>query len=75
LPDDRTDMQATLSLLDSSGAAVTQGKHTFGVPPMEWVIGDVVADWYDADTSNASQFRVQLTRGAATWTSPTLPLQ
>ena len=75
LPDDRVDMQATLSLLDSSGATIAQGKHTFGVPPMEWATGDLVADWYDADTSGASQFNVNLTRDQATWTSPAFSLR
>ncbi len=75
LPDDRTDMQATLALLGSSGVSVAQGKHTFGVPPMEWAMGDVIADWYDADTWGASQFSVRLTRGVAEWQSPALALK
>ncbi len=74
LPSDRVDMQATLSMLDSSGAAVAQGKHMFGVPPMEWASGDTIVEWYAFDTlpDNATQFTVQLTRGVASWQSPVL---
>jgi len=76
LPDDRTEMESALSLLDPRGAVVAQAKHGFGVPPMEWAEGDVVAEWYELDTpEGAAQFSVQLTRGAAVWESARLPLR
>ena len=70
LPDDRVDMQAVLSLLDARGNVVTQGKHSFGVQPMEWAAGDVIVEWYDTDLpAAASQFTIQLTRGTDAWQS------
>ncbi len=76
LPDDRTDLQSTVSLLDARGGPIANAapaKRTFGVPPLDWAIGDIVAEWYEFDMpDNAAQFSVQLTRGAATWQSPVL---
>ena len=76
LPSDRQDIQVTLSLTDARGALVTQGKHKFGVPPLEWAIGDTIVEWYALDAPNgASRFSIQLTRGAAQWQSPVLTLK
>ncbi len=76
LPDDRTEMQSVISLFDSRGTVVTQDRHGFGVPPMEWAMGDTIAEWYEMDVpESASQFSVQLTRGAAVWESPVFPLR
>ncbi len=79
LPADRADIQATLTLAEARGAAVAkiaQGKHRFGVPPLEWLVGDVFVEWYALDVpESAAQFSIQLTRGAAVWQSPLLPLR
>jgi hypothetical protein len=79
LPDDRTDMRLALSLFDARGIALAddaQSKHRFGVPPMEWAMGDLVVEWYEMDVpAGVSQFSVQLTRGTAVWTSPVLNLR
>jgi hypothetical protein len=76
LPDDRTEMQTARSFLDPSGNAVTQGKHQFGVPPMEWAVGDKFVEWYAIDIpASASQFTVQLTRGDAQWESSSISLR
>ncbi len=76
LPADRAEMQSVLSLADSRGAVVTQEGHGFAVPPMEWAMGDTIAEWYEMDVpESASQFSVQLTRGAAVWESPVFPLR
>jgi 4-amino-4-deoxy-L-arabinose transferase-like glycosyltransferase len=76
LPTDRAETRVTLTLFDARGAVVTQGSHRFGVPPMEWGIGDVMVEWYALPVpENASQFRVQLARGAEKWESPALPLK
>ncbi|HEX7587965.1 MAG TPA: glycosyltransferase family 39 protein [Anaerolineae bacterium] len=70
LPDDRVDMQAVLSLLDARSNVVTQSKHSFGVPPMEWAAGDMIVEWYETELPAAtSQFTIQLTRGADVWQS------
>ncbi len=75
LPDDRTDMQSALTLLDSRGAVVAQNKHGFAAPPMDWALGDTIAEWYEMDVpASASQFSVQLTRSAV-WESARLPLR
>jgi hypothetical protein len=65
----------TLSLLDARGAAVTQDKQRFAVPPLEWAIGDTFVEWYTLDSANAAQFRIEFTRGASVWQSPVLNLK
>jgi hypothetical protein len=77
LPTDRTDIQATLTLYDAGGQAVTQDQHTFGVPPMEWASGDEFVEWYSFDSlpSAATQFVIQQVRGATTWQSGKIPLE
>ncbi len=76
LPSDRVDTQATISVADGSGAVVTQGKHLFGYPPLEWNIGDVIVEWYAPEMpDNAAQFSIQLTRGDAVWKSLNIPLK
>ena len=73
LPSDRQDIQAALSLADVRGALVTQGKHKFGVPPLEWAIGDTIVEWYALEMpTSAAQFSIQLTRSAVQWQSPVL---
>ncbi len=76
LPDDRTEMQMALSFLEPSGNSVTQGKHQFGVPPMEWALDDGIIEWYPIDIpASVSQFSIQLTRGAAKWESLPISLR
>jgi hypothetical protein len=76
LPPDRQDTDVTLSLLDARGAVVTQDKHRFAVPPLEWEVGDTIVEWYALDMpEGAAQFRIELTRGASAWQSPVLRLQ
>jgi hypothetical protein len=73
LPSDRADMQMTLTL---NGASVTQGKQKFGVPPMEWAVGDTIAEWYPIDLgADAGQFSIEIKRGNATWTAPSISLK
>ncbi|MBI4787533.1 MAG: glycosyltransferase family 39 protein [Chloroflexi bacterium] len=76
LPPDREDLQAALSLADARGALVTQDKHKFGVPPLEWAIGDTIVEWYALDLpETATQFSIELKRGALWWQSPALILK
>ena len=75
-PPDRQDIDAALSIADAQSQVMAQSKHRFGVPPLEWGIGDTIADWYEFDSlANATQFSVQLKRGAETWTLPLLVLK
>jgi hypothetical protein len=74
--EDRDDMQAVLSVAQARGSQVTQDKHKFGVPPLEWAVGDSIVEWYAFDIpEDATAFTVQLTRGEAKWQSPVIPLQ
>ncbi|MCI0475850.1 MAG: hypothetical protein L0Y55_06345, partial [Anaerolineales bacterium] len=75
LPPDRQEMDATLSWLDARGGLVTQDKYRFAMPPLEWAIGDTIVEWSARDAPSATQFRVELTRGAVVWQSPTLSLR
>jgi hypothetical protein len=76
LPADRAEMQATFRLADARSGIVTQDKRRFGVPPMEWALGDTFVEWYALEIpENAAQFSIQLSRGASVWQSPVLPLQ
>jgi 4-amino-4-deoxy-L-arabinose transferase-like glycosyltransferase len=77
LATDRTDIQATLSLLDANGVVVTQDKHQFGVPPLEWAVGDTLVEWYEFENlpADLSQFRIELVRGASKWGSPVLSMK
>ncbi|MEW5718151.1 MAG: hypothetical protein AB1817_05975, partial [Chloroflexota bacterium] len=76
LPPDRADMDATLALLDARGVVVAQDKHRFGVPPLEWAVGDTFVEWYALEMpERAAQFRVEITRGALVWQSPNLQLR
>jgi hypothetical protein len=46
------------------------------MPPLEWALGDTIAEWYPLDLpEGAGGFKIQLTRGAASWESPLLPLE
>lgn len=76
LPNDRIDIQETLSLLDVRGNVVTQGRQRFGVPPLEWSVGDTMAEWYALDIpESAAQFSVELKRGTVVWKSVPLSLR
>ena len=76
LPPDRQDIDVTLSLLDARGAKVTQDKHRFAVPPLEWEVGDTIVEWYALGMpEGAAQFRIELTRGASVRQSPVLRVQ
>lgn len=70
LPGDRQDMEARLVLADQNGSAVSQVNRKFGVPPLEWQVGDNSIEWYDVDLQGATQFRIILTRAKETWQSP-----
>jgi hypothetical protein len=73
---DREDMQAAVSISEARGSPVSQDKHKFGVPPLEWTVGDTIVEWYAMDIpENAASFSVQLQRGGASWQSPVIPLQ
>ena len=76
LPSERQDIDVTLSLLDARGATVTQDKHRFAVPPLEWAVGDTIVEWYTFGVpERVAQFRVELTRGASVWQSLVLRVQ
>ncbi len=73
---DRQNIDAALSIADANGNAIAASKHRFGVPPLEWNIGDTIAEWYEFDSlENAIQFSIQLKRGAESWVSPQLVLK
>lgn len=64
LPADRSDIQATLTLLDERGGQIAQSKHVLSAPPMEWALGDTFVDWYPLGLPpNANRARVELVRG------------
>lgn len=66
LPPDRMDIRSTLSLVDAGGGVVAQSQHNFGVPPLDWAIGDQVIEWYSFHIpQGATRFNIQLTRGTA----------
>lgn len=76
LPDDREDIQSIISFGDVSGATVTQGKQQFGVPPLEWGLGDTIVEWYGLKLSeSATQFNVEMARRDAHWQSAWVPLR
>jgi hypothetical protein len=57
-------------MVDADRKVITQSKHVFGVPPMEWAAGDLIVEWYEADLpAAASQITIQLTRGPDVWQS------
>ncbi len=67
LPSDRQDIQATVSLGGPTGAG-TQSKHTFGVPPLDWTVGDTFVEWYTAAVPDAlANVKIQLARGPSIW--------
>jgi len=75
-PSDRQDIDAVLSIADVRGNAIAQSKHRFGVPPLEWSVGDTIAEWYEFDSlENATQFSIQLKRGSSIWQAPFLSLR
>lgn len=76
VPNDRQAIDATLTLIDANGQMVTQDNQRFGVPPLEWNLGDLLIEWYARDVpTNVTQFSIELKRGAATWQSPALVLR
>lgn len=76
LAGDRGDMQAVLSISGARGSLVSQDKHKFGVPPLEWAVGDTIVEWYALDIpENAAAFSIQLARGDVNWQSPVIPLK
>ncbi len=77
LPADRADIQSVMQVTNAAGASVTQGKQTFGVPPLEWKLGDTIVEWYALDdlSDDAAQFTIRLTRGTDQWQSPTISLR
>jgi len=76
LPNDRQDINASLALYDAQGRLVTQDKHRFGAPPLEWAIGDVIVEWYAREIpAHATQFSIEMTRGTFVWQSPLVPLR
>jgi hypothetical protein len=76
LPTDRAEIHATLTLFDARGAVVARSRQRFGVPPLEWAIGDVFVEWHALDVpAHATQFSIETTRGAAVSQSPLLPLR
>jgi hypothetical protein len=76
LPADRAEIHATLTLRDARSAVVAQSQQRFGVPPLEWAIGDVFVEWHALDApAHAAQFSLEMTRGAAKWESPLLQLR
>lgn len=76
LSDDRSEMNARVTLLDARGQALAQKEHRFGYPPLEWGIGETVVEWYGFDSlDNATQFAVELTRGDKNWKSQAIPLK
>ncbi|MBI5303604.1 MAG: glycosyltransferase family 39 protein [Chloroflexi bacterium] len=73
LPDNRDDIQTTLTLADTNGKTLAQKNQRFGYPPLEWQIGDVIAEWYEFESlDNATQFSLEMTRGKSKWQSPLL---
>jgi hypothetical protein len=72
LPPDRAEIQVTLLLLDARGGVVTQDKHGFAVPPLEWAIGDTFVEWSALELADAAQLRIELARGASVWQSPVI---
>jgi hypothetical protein len=76
LPNDRQEIDTTLVLIDAGGKLVTQDKQRFGAPPLEWTIGDVIVEWYAREIpAHATQFSIEMTRGASVWRSPLVPLR
>jgi 4-amino-4-deoxy-L-arabinose transferase-like glycosyltransferase len=76
VPEDRLDIQATISYADSQGNIVTQDKRTLGYPPLEWALDDVVVEWYARDVPDmVTQFTIQLVRGNSRWESPSISLK
>ena len=77
LPAGRDDLRATLALFDARGATVAQAQRVFPIAPLEWNLGDQFVEWYEIENmpAVATQFRVELTRGKQTWTSPILSLR
>lgn len=76
LPNDRQEIDATLALIDAQNNIVAQDKQRFGVPPLEWNIGDVLVEWYARDVpANATQFSIEFKRGDAKWQSPMLTMR
>lgn len=76
LPNDRQDIAVTFALHDAQGHLVTQDKRRFGAPPLEWAIGDVIVEWYAREIpAHATQFSIEMRRGAAVWQSPLVNAQ
>ncbi len=76
VPEDRQELQATIAYTDPRGNVVTQEKRTFGYPPLEWVVGDSIVEWYArAIPEAATQFTIQLVRGNSHWESPAILLK
>lgn len=75
LPGDRTEATSTLAFRDSQGKTIGRTTHTFGVPPMEWLNGDRIVEWFSVSIpAGASQFIVEFDRGSSHWESPPLAL-
>jgi hypothetical protein len=76
LPADRQESDTTLALVDARGNSVAQDKMRFGAPPLEWSVGDTMIEWRVLDaTDAATQFSIELKRGAETFYSPVLDLR
>jgi 4-amino-4-deoxy-L-arabinose transferase-like glycosyltransferase len=76
IPEDRQDLEATISYADPRGNVVTQDKRIFGYPPLEWASGDSIVEWYARDIpETATQFTIQLVRGSSRWESPPISLR
>jgi len=76
LPNDRTEMNARVTLLGARGQVIAQKEHRFGYPPLEWSVGETIVEWYEFDSiDNATQFTVDLTRGNINWKSSVINLK
>ena len=72
----RDDIYSTFTLADAQGKTLAQKKQLFGYVPLEWNLGDVIAEYYPLDSlANATQFSIELTRAKSKWQSPLLPLK
>ena len=73
LPDDRQDVKATVFVAGKDGVALDQQTHRFGVPALEWAIGDSVVEWYPMPVPDGDwQLKIQLVRGSSRWLSPVI---
>ena len=76
LPTNRAEAITAIVLLDARGQVVGAANQPFGVPPMEWQLGDRIIEWFTFPVPlGAAHFRLALTRGDSTWESPALTVR